>query len=67
MQLDNYIIDKHEGAVVVFDASGKFKYRFLEKGHNNNNLYYPEDIIFDPLGRLCVVDTGNGRVAVFSR
>lgn len=62
-----YIIDKHEGSVVVFDSQGNYKYRFLEKGHANNNLYYPEDIVFDPLGRLCVVDTGNGRVAVFSR
>ncbi len=62
-----YIIDKHEGTVVVFDKSGNFKYSFLEKGHGNNKLYYPEDIVFDPLGRLCVVDTGNGRVGVFSR
>lgn len=62
-----YIIDKHEGSIVVFDAAGDFKYSFLKKGHGNNNLYYPEDIVFDPLGRLCVVDTGNGRVGVFSR
>jgi streptogramin lyase len=62
-----YIIDKHEGTVVVFDTSGNFKYSFLKKGHGNNNLYYPEDMVFDPLGRLCVVDTGNGRVGVFSR
>lgn len=62
-----YIIDKHVGSVVVFDDTGSFKYSFLEQGHGNNKLYYPEDIVFDPLGRLCVVDTGNGRVGVFSR
>jgi DNA-binding beta-propeller fold protein YncE len=62
-----YVIDKHEGTVVVFDTAGNFKYLFLEKGHGDNKLYYPEDILFDPLGRLCVVDTGNGRVGVFSR
>jgi DNA-binding beta-propeller fold protein YncE len=62
-----YILDKHEGSVVVFDKSGEMKYRFFEKGHNTNELYFPEDIVFDPLGRLCVVDTGNGRVGVFSR
>jgi DNA-binding beta-propeller fold protein YncE len=62
-----YVVDKHAGTVVVFDTAGNFKYTFLEKGHGDNKLYYPEDILFDPLGRLCVVDTGNGRVAVFSR
>jgi DNA-binding beta-propeller fold protein YncE len=62
-----YILDKHEGSIVVFDTSGKFKYSFLKKGHAVNNLYQPENIFFDPLGRLCVVDTGNGRIAVFSR
>jgi sugar lactone lactonase YvrE len=62
-----YILDKHAGRIVVFAKSGELKYSFLEKGHGAGGLYFPEDIIFDPLGRLCVVDTGNGRVGVFSR
>jgi DNA-binding beta-propeller fold protein YncE len=62
-----YILDKHEGTIDVFDKSGDFKYSFLQKGHGVDSLYFPEDIVFDPLGRLCVVDTGNGRVGVFSR
>lgn len=62
-----YVLDRHEGSVAVFDNSGNFKYRFLEKGHNKTSLYYPEDLLFDSVGRLCVVDTGNGRVGVFSR
>ncbi|MEN8135150.1 MAG: hypothetical protein ABFS18_06380 [Thermodesulfobacteriota bacterium] len=62
-----YVLDKHQGAIVVFDSSGKFKYSFLQKGHTKNRLYLPENIVFDPLGRLCVVDTGNGRIGIFSR
>ena len=62
-----YILDKHQGSIAVFDTAGNFKYSFLEKGHTKNRLYYPENIVFDPLGRLCVVDTGNGRIGIFSR
>ena len=62
-----YILDRHRGDIAVFDNSGAFKYRFLSKGQNRKKLYYPEDLLFDPWGRLCVVDAGNGRVEVFSR
>ncbi|MDT8334617.1 MAG: hypothetical protein RQ753_02875 [Desulfurivibrionaceae bacterium] len=62
-----YILDKHQGSIAVFDSAGAFKYNFFKKGHDKNSLYLPEDIVFDPLGRLCVVDAGNGRVGVFSR
>lgn len=62
-----YILDRHKGEVVVFDQRGRFKYSFLSKGHSRGRLYYPEDLTFDPWGRLCVVDSGNGRVEVFGR
>ncbi|MBU0481019.1 MAG: hypothetical protein KKG47_07955 [Proteobacteria bacterium] len=62
-----YVLDRHDGSIAVFDQSGVFKYRFLERGHTRGKLYYPEDILFDPWGRLCIVDAGNGRVEVFGR
>lgn len=62
-----YVLDRHEGSVFVFDAKGKFKYRFLEQGHVREKLYYPTEIKFDSLGRLCIVDEGNGRVEIFRR
>lgn len=62
-----YVLDRHEGSVVVFDEGGAFKYRFLSKGQSRGRLYYPEDIQFDFLGRLCIVDSGNGRVEIFGR
>jgi len=62
-----YIADRHAGTINVFDQSGAFKYRFLGSGQVRGRTYYPEEIMFDPWGRLCVVDSGNGRVEVFSR
>ena len=62
-----YVLDRHEGSVAVFEGNGDFKYKFLTKGQSRGRLYYPEDIKFDFLGRLCVVDSGNGRVEIFGR
>lgn len=62
-----YVLDRHQGAVAVYDMDGGFKYKFLAKGQSRGRLYYPEDIQFDYLGRLCVVDSGNGRVEIFGR
>ena len=62
-----YILDRHRGAVVVFGRNGEFKYQFLTKGQGRDNLYFPQEVRFDHLGRLCVVDEGNSRVMVFKR
>jgi DNA-binding beta-propeller fold protein YncE len=62
-----YVLDRHQGEVVVFDRRDKVKYRFLGKGHGPQQLYYPLEIRFDPWGRLCIVDEGNNRVQVFGR
>jgi streptogramin lyase len=62
-----FVLDRNAGSVVVFDEGGAFKYKFLTKGQSRARLYYPEDIQFDFWGRLCIVDSGNGRVEVFGR
>ncbi len=62
-----YVLDRHKCAVVVFGRNGEFKYQFLTKGQGRNNLYFPQEVRFDHLGRLCVVDEGNSRVMVFNR
>ena len=62
-----YVLDRHKGAVVVFGRNGEFKYQFLTKGQGRDNLYFPQEVRFDHLGRLCVVDEGNSRVMVFKR
>ncbi|HIJ77679.1 MAG: hypothetical protein OEY01_00020 [Desulfobulbaceae bacterium] len=62
-----YVLDRHLGSVVVYDGTGHVKYSFLGKGHNRDMLFYPNEIRFDPWGRMCVVDEGNGRVEIFTR
>jgi streptogramin lyase len=62
-----YVLDRFEGAVVVLDEAGAYKYKFLTKGQSRAKIYYPDDIQFDFWGRLCVVDSGNGRVEIFGR
>jgi hypothetical protein len=61
-----YILDRHKGSILVFDGEGGFRYSFLEPGLARGQIYYPIDLKFDPWGRLCVVDEGNGRVQIFS-
>jgi DNA-binding beta-propeller fold protein YncE len=62
-----FVLDRHEGSVAVFDDAGSYKYKFLTRGESRGRLYYPEDIQFDYWGRLCIVDSGNGRVEIFGR
>lgn len=62
-----YVLDRHRCAVVAYGRNGEFKYQFLTKGQGRDNLYFPQEIRLDHLGRLCVVDEGNGRVMVFKR
>ena len=62
-----FVLDRHEGKIVVFDNSGRFKYHFLGPGHARGKLYYPSELLIDHWGRLCIVDEGNGRVDVYSR
>jgi sugar lactone lactonase YvrE len=62
-----YILDRHQHRVVVFGLDGKFQYDFLGLGKGQIQLYFPRQLRFDPWGRLCVVDEGNGRIEVFKR
>ncbi len=62
-----YVVDRYTGTIDVYDESGQFKYEFLGKGQVRGRLYYPAELKFDPWGRLCIVDEGNGRVEVYSR
>ncbi|NDY41523.1 hypothetical protein G3N55_01470 [Dissulfurirhabdus thermomarina] len=62
-----FVLDRHRHDVAVFDTRGRLKYRFLGEGQARGRLYYPAALVFDPWGRLCVADEGNGRVQVFMR
>jgi DNA-binding beta-propeller fold protein YncE len=62
-----YVLDRHQNAINAYGHDGRFRYRFLGPGHARNQLHFPRQIRFDPWGRLCVVDEGNGRVEIYSR
>lgn len=62
-----YVADRFSGSIVVFDQDGQVKYSFLGWGQVRGRLAYPIELRFDPWGRLCVVDEGNGRVEIFGR
>jgi streptogramin lyase len=60
-----FVLDLHKKDVAVFDASGKFKYRFLQPGIATGQLYFPAEIRFDPWDGMCITDEGNARVEVY--
>lgn len=62
-----YVLDRQLRNITVYDRTGTFKYRFLEKGIARGQLYFPSEIRFDPWGGLCMVDEGNARVEIFKR
>ncbi len=62
-----YVLGRHSGTIAVFDERGTHKYSFLTTGQSNGQILFPVELSFDPWGRLCVVEEGNGRVQIFSR
>jgi DNA-binding beta-propeller fold protein YncE len=62
-----FVLDRHQNSVAAYDEQGQFRYRFLSIGHSAGKVYFPRQLRFDPWGRLCLVDEGNGRVEVFAR
>jgi DNA-binding beta-propeller fold protein YncE len=61
-----YVLDRHQNCVLAYDDDGQFRYKFLRLGQAADEVYFPRQVRFDPWGRLCVVDEGNGRVEVYA-
>ena len=62
-----FVLDRHSRDVAVFDNHGEFKYRFLQPGIATGQLYYPQEIRFDPWDGMCITDEGNARVEVYKQ
>lgn len=62
-----YVLDRHRNSVLVFSEDGQFRYSLLGPGQAPGKIYFSRQLRFDPWGRLCVVDEGNGRVEIFSQ
>lgn len=61
-----FVLDRHQSCVLVYDEDGQFRYKFLRLGQAVGEVYFPRQVRFDPWGRLCVVDEGNGRVGIYA-
>lgn len=64
---DFFVVERHAGRISVYDPAGRFQYAILTRGEKEGSLYYPLEVQFDPWGRLCIVEEGNGRVSVFEQ
>ena len=60
-----FVLDRPQGKIAVFNATGKYLYDFCRRGARRGQLNYPAELHFDWLGRLCVVNQGNDRIEVF--
>jgi len=62
-----FVAERHAGHIKIYKKNGKLAYTILQRGQKSDQLRYPVQLEFDPWGRLCVVDEGNGRVSVFAQ
>ncbi len=62
-----FVAERFAGKIKIYTPAGEFIDDFLTKGEGAEQIFYPSEIGFDPWGRLCVLDEGNGRLAVFGR
>ncbi|MBI5243768.1 MAG: 6-bladed beta-propeller [Elusimicrobia bacterium] len=62
-----YLLDRANARVHVFDAEGKYKLSFGDKGRKDGELWMPADIAVDPAGMVYVSDSISVPVQVFDR
>ncbi|UCG57553.1 MAG: NHL repeat-containing protein [Phycisphaerales bacterium] len=63
---DLYVLDGVHHRVVVYDAEGKFRFKFGGRGSGAGQLLFPLGISTGPDGKVYVADSGNHRFQVFS-
>lgn len=63
---DLYVLDGVNHRVVVYDADGKFRFKFGSRGSGLGQLLFPLGISTTPDGKVYVADSGNHRFQVFS-
>ncbi len=61
-----YVLDGVNHRVVVYDADGKFRFKFGSRGGDLGQLLFPLGITTAPDGKVYVADSGNHRFQVFS-
>ena len=64
---DKFIVtDKENNCVKVFDGSGKFLYKFGEKGNADGQFNFPMGLCIDKYGNVLVCDRRNHRIQQFT-
>ena len=63
---DLYVLDGVNNRVVVFNATGEFRFQFGSQGSNLGQMFFPLGITTTPDGKVYVADSGNHRFQVFS-
>lgn len=61
-----YVLDGVNHRIVVYDADGKFRFKFGSRGGDLGQLLFPLGITTAPDGKVYVADSGNHRFQVFS-
>lgn len=61
-----YVLDGVHHRVVVYDAEGKFRFEFGNRGSGLGQLLFPLGIATAPDGKVYVADSGNHRFQVFT-
>lgn len=62
-----FILDRPLGKIVVYNTNGEQLYTIGNKGYRRGQLNYPNQILFDWLQRLCIVNQGNNRIEIFNQ
>jgi DNA-binding beta-propeller fold protein YncE len=63
---DLYVLDGVNHRVVVYDDTGKFRFKFGSRGNGLGQLLFPLGITTAPDGKVYVADSGNHRFQIFS-
>src|SRR5215472_10803285 len=58
--------DEWTNTISVFDANGKFQYKFGKSGSGDGELMRPAGLAVEANGNVIVVDSGNNRLQVFT-
>lgn len=61
-----FVADMYNSRIQVFDADGKFLYKFGERGDQVWQFEYPKDLAFDNEGNLYIIDSRKATILTYT-